>query len=167
MGSSGCFQTTSKTRRKWCPRFIVQNHKGCPRFLNYFKNQTLVLPEVHSSKTKEVPEILQTISKTKHKRFLRFFQTTSKTRQKWSPRYIVKKRGTLDPENYFKNQTQQVPYILSNCFKYKTRDPQDSFKVLQKPDTRSPHDSFKILQIQNTRCPRDSQFRNTRRVRDF
>ena len=72
------------------------------------------------------PTSFQTTLKTKHKRFPSFFfPTTSKTKY--------------------------VEIILSDYFKNKRRDPQDSFELLQQQNKRSPRDSFKLTSKTGTR----------------
>ena len=48
----------------------------------------------------------------------------------------------MDHTLYFKNQTEDVPEILSNYFKNKTKVQRDSFKILHKQD---PEEVIKIL----------------------
>ena len=87
---------------------------------------------------------------------LRFFQTTSKIKQKKSPKFVhtTSKTNTRDPRHSL------------NCFKNKTLDHQDSFKLLQKQNKRNLRDSFKLLQKPDTKGPRDSLKKNNRKPRE-
>ena len=91
-----------------------------------------------------------------------FFQITSKTRQR-IPKYLSnsfknKTKSSLENQNYFKNQKQGNPEILSdyfikkiqgvckilsNYFKNKTSDSRDSFNLPQKLSTKSFRTCFK------------------------
>ena len=85
--------------------------------------------KVHSSKAKEVSEILK---------------STKKTGPKWSPRNIAQKQTGV-PEILKTTSKTKLKWSLRYIVQ-KQRGYPRSLKLLQKPGTIGPRDSFKLLQ---------------------
>ena len=119
------FQITSVKRGLW--DFFKPLQKSAEILSNYFKYQT-----------QEVPEILQSTSKTVHNGAPRFFQTISNirsdTRDSWDSFKLLQKADTgfarLFQTTYFRIKPKEGLDILFQLFQIPDRmDPRNAFKL--------------------------------------
>ena len=148
-GSPSFFQINSKIRQKTFPRFFHTTsrtrHTGALRLFQ----TTLKIRQKRS------PTFFQATSTNRYQGSLRFFQTTVKINQNGSPKLLQTTSKTTHGilkilSNYFRKQAQKFPGSLSNYLKKKTWTHEIISNYFQKK-TRNPQDSLKLLRIQNTR----------------
>ena len=139
----------------------------------YFKNKKSDLQDsfkLLQKHNKRYPKFLQTPPKTIQKRISRLFQATSKTKQKGSLRCfkLLQKPGIQLPKilsNYFKNKTREIPNsfkllqnqyrkIQQNTSKTEHKGSRDCFKLLHFSKQKVSPRFFQTLKIKQKRSPR-------------